>query len=190
VNRLADARERQDRLPALAATLKAVVAYDPTVTPAALDALAAQIAAEAPIDDFSAAKNARRYELCQAFFAAHPRYYVGSDLVFSLPVSGEIYGLAEGTVPGAMNNVGGAAFYVPYTFERFDRLWVTWQFDDPADPRRASFGPSDYGYFYMGGVPERRTRRTINVSLKNDVFPSIAGELAVIPRVDEDQAVF
>ncbi len=190
LGQIADAFVREERLFKVSGALKAVVGTDPTVTPAILTALANEVTVAAPITETDAASNARRLAICNAFFAEHPRYYVGQDKVFSLPLNGEFIGMVDGQDPRNSAPVGGAGFAVPVTFEKFDYLWLTWQFNDPQDARIPLYGPSTYGYHYMSGVPEHRTRRTINVRMQNEQFPAIGANVAVFPGIDQDNIQF
>ncbi len=221
IDLLADADKRRKNQKDVEGVLKAVVGYDPGVTPQVLDELNKQIAqAPAPITDMSADANARRLAICEAFFKAHPDYYVGGDKVFSLPLAGHWYGMVEGTDPRSNAPVGGAGFTVPFTFKEFDFLWMNWQFNDAHykadgkldtsagvknDPRitmrvtqmigsatvtQGPYGPSATGYHYMSGKPEIRTRRTINVDLQNQEFGAILGKMAIFPGINEDDATF
>jgi hypothetical protein len=219
IDRLADAQKRMENQVNVERQLKAVVSYDPNVTPAVLDQLAQEIVANnAGADLIDDEANARRLEVCQRFFDAHPDYYVGNDKVFSLPITGHWYGMVEGADPRNNAPVGGAGFTVPFTFKQFDYFWMTWQFnsahynDDGSldttqsvDPRilnnvtrtidgqtvsQGPYGPSFTGYHYMSGKPQMRTRRTINVDLQNQQFTGVNGKMAIFPGIDEDEAVF
>jgi hypothetical protein len=218
VNRLADADKRMRNMALVEAGLKAVVGYDPKVTPEVLDALKSDVSMHAPITDTSPEANANRLKICNAFFAAHPDYYVGGDKVFSLPLAGHWYGMVESTDPRSNAPVGGSGFTVPFTFKKFDYFWMTWQFNQvtykpngeldesqPFDPliktsipvpgdtmnrKLGPFGPSATGYHYMSGAPREATRRTINVDLQNQQFRGINGKMAIFPAINEDDAIF
>jgi hypothetical protein len=190
VGLIADAEQRVLNQAKLESMLKAVVEYDPSVTPADIVALAADVPAIGLIDD---ASNATRAQKCKAFFAAHPRFYVGNDRVFSLPHNGQFYGMVDGVDPRNNAFVGGAGLALPATFKEFDELWINWQFNDtnPAtNPRVDTFGPSATGYHYLRGQPQNRTRRVINVPMSNDLFGSINAEVAIYPGIDEDSTHF
>jgi hypothetical protein len=200
VDLLADADKRMQNQTAVENKLEAIVGWDPKITPQVLTDLSNEINATdgtgAPIDDISDEANKRRLAICNRFFAAHPDFYVGSDKVFSLPLTGHWYGMVENMDPRSGAPIGGAGFTVPATFKQFDYLWMTWQFNDPADPRITTavgggpYGPSAVGYHYMTGKPEYRTRRTINVELQNELFGTISGHMAIFPGINEDDATF
>jgi len=214
INRLADADKRRSNQGLVEQQLKAVVGYDPTVTSDVLSKLQADVTAHAPIDDISDPANANRLKICNAFFAAHPNFYVGGDKVFSLPLSGHWYGMVEGADPRSGAPVGGAGFTVPFTFKKFDYFWMNWQFnnahykaDGHLDTTQTNddriltagthdmvklgpFGESATGYHYMSGKPREATRRTINVDLQNQNFSSIQGKMAIFPAINEDDATF
>ena len=191
---LADADRRMDNQVAVEAALKAVVGWDPAMTPALLAQLATDVGDFSTTDD---ASNAARLATCQKFFDDHPDYYVGQDKVFSVPLSGHWFGMVRGTDPRNMAPVGGAGFTVPLSFEQFDRLMITWQFNDPNDPRITGtvdgigpFGPSETGYYYMDGPPQYRTRRTVNVDMASKFFGGINAHIAIFPGINDDGATF
>jgi hypothetical protein len=210
VNRLADADKRMKNMVVVEKNLKAVVGYDPTMTPQILADLANDVNTNAPINMMDDVSNANRLKICQAFFDKHPDFYVGGDKVFSLPLAGHWYGMVEGSDPRSNAPVGGAGFTVPFTFKKFDFLLMNWQFNDAHydadgrldtsqtnDPRITGtvgtlgpFGPSWTGYFYMGGSPREATRRTINVDLRNPQFNSLNAKMAIFPAINEDDATF
>jgi hypothetical protein len=190
VGLIADAEKRVAQQEALENDLKAVVEYDPTVTPEIVAALAADVPAIGLIDD---ASNATRRQKCKAFFAAHPNYYVGNDEVFALPFNGIHYGMVDGVDPRNAAFLGGAGFAIPATFKDFDQFWINWQFNDtnPAtNPRIDAFGPSATGYHYLRGEPQHRNRRVINIPMTNDLFGTITAEVAIYPGIDEDSTHF
>jgi len=187
---IADANERERRIPLIFNQLKAVTSYDVTATPAVLTALSDEVAAMAPITDISDAASAKRRTICKKFFADHPNFYVGNDKVFALPLNGKFFGLVDGTDPRNAAPVGGSGFTVPVTAKEFDTLAINWQFNDPQDPRIQQFGPAPAGYHYMSGTPQYRTRRTINVPMRNQQFPEINGEVAMFPGIHEDDVQF
>lgn len=191
VTHLADAERREANQALIETRLKAIVSHDEGVLEAEKLALEAELAAAGiEVTDIDDASNAARAEICKRFFAAHPTYYVGNDRVFALPISGLFYGMVDGSDPRNSAFVGGAGFDVEPTFPEFDALWVTWQFDDPADPRigvaAGQYQPSETGYHYMSGTPVERVRGVINVPLVNAYFGQINGEAAIYAGVDED----
>jgi hypothetical protein len=210
VNLLADADKRMKNMVVVEKGLKAVVGYDPSMTKEILTDLGTAVQNGASIDKTDDASNANRLKICQAFFDKHPDFYVGGDKVFSLPLAGHWYGMVEGSDPRSNAPVGGSGFTVPFTFKKFDHLFMNWQFNDahytangeldtsqPTDPRilgtqagLGPYGPSWTGYYYMGGTPREATRRTINVDLKNQQFPSLNAKMAIFPAINEDDATF
>ncbi len=202
LGQMADAIERESNMQRVSGQLKAIVAYDPAVTPQVLAALQAEVDAQAPITATDDAANARRTAVCEAFFAAHPHFYVANDKVYSLPLSGDWYGIVEGTDPRNNGPVGGAGVTVPVSFEHFDYLWINWQFDDPNDPRisgavvndqgdsQGPYGPSAYGYHYMTGTPQYRTRRVITVEAQNAQFSAINATFGIYTSIGNDDVHF
>jgi hypothetical protein len=184
VDRITDAQQREIRANQVAGGVKALVGYDPNTLPADLAELEMRVAMEAPIDRIDDESNARRTEICEQFFDEHPRFYVGFDSVFSLPLNGDWYGVVTGLDPRTGAPLGGAGFTVPYALEDFDQLQVRWNYDDPA------MSVSTNGTFYVGGPPIHRTRRTINVSMTNESFSALGGDIAIFPSLGEDDVVF
>lgn len=143
------------------------------------------------------ASNARRLELCSRYWDENPEFYEGSDLVFTLPLSGEWRGAVSGINP--KNGVGfldGATFLVEPSLDSFDALLVQWQYKDingdgapdypdsvPAQER------SNIGFHYMEGAPVSRTRGVVSVPLSNRVF-TVTGDAAIFPSLAEDDVHF
>jgi hypothetical protein len=72
----------------------------------------------------------------------------------------------------------------------FDAIRINWNFNDPADPRRANYDPSTSGWHYMAGTPVERTRGVINVPMQHEDFGSLRGELAIFPDLSTDDVGF
>lgn len=143
-----------------------------------------------PVEDMSDAANEQRFEICNRLFDENPLMYVGSDKVFSLPLSGEFLGVVEGNDPRNNAYIAGSAWNIDAVLKDFDALRINWNFNDPADPRRANFSPSDVGWHFMSGVPVERVRGVINVPMTHEIFTSISGELAIFPDLSTDDVSF
>jgi hypothetical protein len=198
IDRIADAEKRDSRREDVEEGVKAVVGYDPTTTNEDLADLAAEVQAMAPITDVSDEANAKRREICERFFDEHPRFYVGFDSVFSLPLNGDWYGVVDGNDPRTGAPLGGAGFTVPFKLDNFDSLQVRWDFDNPEDRATAEClftedrvcPPSSIGYYYLGGTPREVTRRTTRVTLVNENFPGPQAEMAIFPSLGDDDVQF
>jgi hypothetical protein len=202
VDRITDAQRREERRVLVEGGVKAIVGYDPTVTPAVIADLRARVADQAEITDVSDAANAVRFNLCEEFFDEHPRFYVGFDSVFSLPLNGEWYGVVEGSDPRTSAPLGGAGWAVPANLENIDGLSVRWDFDDPNTRTQpgvlcyfdqsegAQCPPSDIGYYYMSGEPRVLSRRALRVSMRNLNFTGPSAEVAIFPSLGEDEVQF
>jgi len=183
---IASARARIGAMPSLEANLKVLTRHESGLTDAALAALVADIPAPA---DTSDGANAERLQKCRAAFAQHPGYYVGTDKILTIPINGTYLGIVEGRDPRNNSFLGGAAIDVTEALPELDFLRVTWQFNDPGDPRQPAL-PSATGYFYMAGAPFQRVRGVINVSMRNPEFSPIAGEAAIYTNLDDDNVHF
>jgi hypothetical protein len=156
------------------------------------DIIDAYLAAGVPSDPtlMDDATNEQRFQACNEVFDAHPRLYVGNDKVLSLPLNGIFYGVVNGMDPRNNAYIAGAAFDVDAVLDDFDVLRINWNFNDPDDPRRADYDPSNIGYHYMAGTPERRTRGVINVVVRHRDFPEISGDLAIFADLATDDVQF
>lgn len=153
-----------------------------------LAALAEMVPAPELTDDES---NAARWAICQEFFRKYPLHYVGFDRLVTLPLNGVYFGVVEGRNVRNNSGIGGAFMDFDAALEEFDIFRVNWQFNHLDDPRIAEWGPSAIGYHYMSGEPFRRTRGTINVSLRNrNNFVNISAEAAIFPALGRDEVNF
>jgi hypothetical protein len=143
------------------------------------------------------ASNAQRLAQCRALWQANPGWYEGSDKVFTLPLSGEFYGMVEGMNPINGGFVGGASFFVDDNLVGLDAYLMNWQYDDldhdgqpdfPGTLPAAERSPT--GYVYMQGTPEKLTRGTIAVSLTHATNPRITAQMVVFPNLGTDDVNF
>ena len=184
---IALAQRRVSLQPALESQVRVVVAHDDALTAAVVGTFQATVPDPLATDD---ASNAQRLERCLAFFAEHPAYYVGTDKRLAIPINGIFFGVVEGRDPRNNGNLGGAAFDVDFNLEGIDALRINWQFNDPADPRIATYGASPLGYHYMAGRPTQRLREVINVPMRHNDVAQIAGEIAIFVNVGDDEVNF
>jgi hypothetical protein len=185
---LALASVRVANMPALESTLKVITLHEPGLTERALAERTAAVAAANLIDD---ASNAARLSECQAIWREHPGYYVGTDKITTDPLAGTYLGMVEGADPRNNIFVGGAALDTDISFPGFSGMRINWSFNDPEDPRRASYPPSTTGFHYMAGDTVQRVRGVYNLSLANQDFgQSISGEIAVYTELGRDDVHF
>lgn len=152
----------------------------------------------------SAAANAQRLRACRALWAAAEDAegdgvkdaYEGSDKVFTLPLSGKLYGTVEGPNPINSGFLGGASIYVDEVLSDFDAYTIRWQFKDldgdgepdyPADFDREE---SDTGYPFMTGEPEARARGVINARLTTPLSSATYAEIVIFPDLADDNVHF
>jgi hypothetical protein len=181
------AKVRVSYQPQLEAALKVFTAHEPGLTQATITALTADVPAANRIDD---ASNAERLAKCQAIWRQHPGYYVATDKVLTIPLNGTYYGIVEGTDPRNMALLNGGSIDVPASFPKFDVLRISWDWNDPNDPRKANYPPSSTGHYYMAGVPVMIVRGVINVSMVNEDFGRIAGEASIYTDLGRDDVHF
>jgi hypothetical protein len=163
--------------------LKVLTSHEAQLTDGTIATLWQQVPDPSLIADDA---NAARLAACHQIFAAHPGYYVGTDKILSLPINGTYYGIVEGMDPRNMALLGGASFSVDASFPEFDALRVNWNFNNPNDPRRAGYSPSNIGWHYMSGTPFVRTRGVINVTVRHQDFPQISGDIAIYTGLEDD----
>jgi len=183
---IASARARVGAMSALETSLKVLTYHEDGLTNAAAAALAADVPDPSQTGD---AANADRLAKCQAIFAKHPGYYVGTDKVLTIPINGTYLGIVEGRDPRNNSFLGGASLDVPEALPEFNFMRINWQFNDPGDPRRPN-PASPTGYHYMSGAPFVRTRGVINVSMRHQDFAAIAGDAAIYTNLDDDSVHF
>jgi hypothetical protein len=184
---IAVAEDRLANLNLLEQRLKIIAFAEPGLTGAVVAQFRATLPAPDLIDD---ASNANRLSLCRAFMRQHPGYYVGNDKTLAIPLAGRYEGVIEGTDPRNGAFLGGGSFDVEVNLASFDALRINWNFNDPADPRRAALPPSEIGWHYMSGKPVQRTRGVWNVPMQNRYFSPISGELTVWYDLAEDSVHF
>jgi hypothetical protein len=185
---IALASSRVANMAALEAALKALTAHEPGLT----DAMVAErLTAVPPADLIDDASNAARLAACQAIWRDHPGYYVGTDKITTIPLNGTYLGMVEGADPRNGIFVGGAAIDTDISFPGFDGMRINWSFNDPADPRRASYPPSNIGWHYMSGDTVVRVRGVYNLSLANQDFGRvISGDVSVYTELGRDDVHF
>ncbi len=184
---IAVAKIRVANMGALENALKVLSVHEPGLTARIVAEKTAAIPAPALIDD---ASNAQRLAACNAFFAEHPGYYVGTDKILTIPINGTYIGLVEAQDPRNNGLLGGGQIDVPASFPDFDAMRINWNFNDPDDPRRAALSPSTIGWHYMSGKAVRRVRQVINVTLVNQDFGQITGEVSVYTQLADDDVHF
>lgn len=180
------ARQRVAALPALEA-VKAIVSHDGDAR-GRREELRATLPPVEAIDDVA---SAARLTSCQAFWAEHPDYYVGSDgQQFLPPRAGRLHGFVDGVDPRSLSAIGSAIFETTVVLADLDAVRVTWQFDDPADPRVTEYELTAIGHPYLSGVPEARTRGTAHAALRHLWAVEPRGELAFFADVGGDDVHF
>lgn len=184
---IAAAQIRVANMGLLQSTLKAFTAHEAGLSNAIL---APDLAAVPPADAIDDATNAQRLAACKQIWSKHSGYYVGTDKVLTIPLNGTYYGLVEGTDPRNNAFLGGGSVTTKDSFPQFDAFRVNWAFNDPNDPRAANFPPSTIGYHYMAGAPIERVRGVINVTIENEDFSQIAGEVSIYTDLGEDDVQF
>ncbi len=184
---IATAQIRVGDMQSLAMSMKTVVSHEVGLTAAVVASAEAGIPDKSMIDD---ASNAARLKACNALFAAHPGHYVGTDLTIAIPLNGSYYGMVQGTDPRDNAPVGGGQITVNAGLDSFDAMRINWNFNDPNEPRKANYSPSNIGWNYMAGTPVMRERDVINVAMANDDFTPIAGEAAIFTDLNEDNVHF
>ncbi len=143
------------------------------------------------------ASNTRRFALCTGYWKAHPDYYEGSDLVFTLPLNGHWYGAVNGSNPkNVIGPIDGASFFVNVALTDFDALVMSWQytdFDGDGEPDYPAGtidqDKSKLGYLYMAGTPVQKSRGVVNVPMAARIL-NITGEAAIYAGLGEDHVHF
>jgi hypothetical protein len=183
---IALAKIRVSNMPGLEG-LKVVVSHEPGLTDAAVAQLVSTVPSSELIDD---ATNADRLRVCQGLWRAHFGYYVGTDKVLTIPLNGIYHGLVAALDPRNMGPLGGGQVDVAVAIPDFDAMRVNWSFNDPNDPRREAMSPSMIGWHYMAGKAVQRTRGVTNVTLVNQDFAQISGEVSVFTQLADDDVHF
>ena len=184
---IANAMSRVANMGLLQSSLKVLTLHEVGLTRAVLDAVLVTVPPASMTDD---ATNAQRLAVCQAIWRMHAGYYVGTDKVLSVPLNGVYYGLVEATDPRNGSFLGGGSVSSTLALDAFDSFRINWNWNDPADSRAASYPPSSIGYHYMAGTPIQRVRGVINVSIANDDFTQIAGDVSIFTNLGEDDVHF
>jgi hypothetical protein len=184
---IASAKVRVGAMLALETGLKAMTGHEPGLTEARIAELTADVPDPNLTDD---ASNAQRLARCKQIWHDHPGYYVATDKVLTIPLNGTYYGLVEATDPRNNGLVGGGSIETDLSFPQFDALRVNWNWNDPNDTRKDSYPPSNIGYHYMAGKPEDRVRGVINVTVVNQDFGSISGEVSIYTDLARDDVHF
>jgi hypothetical protein len=184
---IANAMTRFANMGLLQASLKALTLHEAGLTNAVLDDLLQTVP---PADMTDDATNAQRLAVCQAIWRKHPGDYVGTDKVLSVPLNGVYYGLVQATDPRNGSFLGGGSVDSSLALDAFDSFRVNWNWNDPADARKANYPPSTIGYHYMAGKPVQRERGVTNVSIVNDDFTQIAGDVSIFTNLGEDDVHF
>jgi hypothetical protein len=184
---IALARVRVGNMLLLQESLKVVSLHEPGLTNAKIAEATAQVPAADLIDD---ASNAARLAACTAAWKAYPGYYVATDKVLTIPLNGTYYGLVEGQDPRNGGLLGGGQISSDVSIKDFDALRVNWNFNDPNDPRKGPLSPSNIGWHYMAGKAVQRARGVYNVTVVNQDFGQIRGEMAVFTDLGNDDVHF
>ena len=196
-----NADRRMNNLALFQGALKAVTSFAnfryPAIGTACVGMAGADPLLIPPITCTDLASNAQRLSLCRALWAANPGWYEGSDKVFTLPLSGEFYGMVDGLNPANGGFVGGSSFFVDDNLVDLDAYLVNWQYDDldhdgqpdypaslPADQR------SPTGFTYMQGEPRSVARGVVTVPLAHPTNPRITARLAIFPNLGHDDVHF
>jgi hypothetical protein len=185
---LALAASRVANMAALEAALKAITLHEPGLTNQIVTSRTRDVPPPELIDD---ASNAARLAACQAIWRDHPGYYVGTDKITTIPLSGVYLGMVDGMDPRNNVFVGGAAIDSDISFPGFSGLRINWNWNDANDPRRAAYPPSNVGYHYMSGDAFQRVRGVWNVSMANrDFGQQISGDAAIYTELGRDDVHF
>src|SRR5262249_42088286 len=133
---------------------------------------------------------ATRLSTCTSIWQAHPGYYVGTDKVLTIPLNGTYYGLVEGQDPRNGGLLGGGQISSDVSVQGLEAMRVDWNFNAGDDPRRAFYSPSNIGWHYMAGKAVERERGTYNITVVNQDFGQIRGEIAVFTDLGNDDVHF
>ncbi len=201
---LLTADRRMGNLGLLQSSIKAVTSHTPARYPAVAAGCAGGDGEIPPPECTDDASNDRRKRLCEVFWADNPRFYEGSDKVFTLPLNGRWHGAIDGTDPRTAQPIGGANFLVTADLTGIDSLLVHWQYDCAA----ADFAASDsdcapvypdgfpvedrspIGYHYMAGQLEQQTRGVYSATISNTIFAQISGHVSIFVDLDDDDNHF
>jgi hypothetical protein len=170
---------------------------------AAADLASRPIPAPACLSD---ACSAKRQVLCEAFWQVHPEFYEGSDQLMAQPLNGRFFGAVQGQDPRTGQPLAGARMLVDADLSTIDALLVNWQYNCTIEDWRAGAsrpGPdrcepqvpagqeaARLGVNYLAGLLEPRARGVLNASLRNQTFPLVTAEVAVLVDLDADHVSF
>jgi len=141
------------------------------------------------------ASNKRRLEMCQAFWAANPGFYEGTDLSLTVPLAGTNYGFVQGANPLNSAPVGGTQFFVDEALGDFGAFAVYWQFDDANGDGMPDY-PMNFpdkataGQLLLFGQTSMPTRGVMHATLTNASDPNFNAELAIFANLDQDSTHF
>ena len=196
------AERRLSFVPQIEATLRAVVsptiARRPDVDTGCVgdgsDTSADLVPPPECIDDES---NARRMDLCQAFWDRYPGQYEGSDRAYTDPMNGVFYGLVDGINPKNASPLGGVELLLDVDWNGFERLAVNWQYED-ADGDGEPDWPDDLpaeersvlGFHFLEGDALEVKRGAISYPLRNRSYSAISGQATVLHDLGEDDVHF
>lgn len=195
------ADRRNDNLSSIEATLKAVTSHANFRYPATSSACAGASGDDPrlipPPSCTDEASNARRLELCKALWSQNPSAYEGSDKVFTLPLSGQFFGMVEGMNPVNNGFVGGSSFFVEHNLVTAEAFLLNWQYDDLNNDGEPDFPPSlpaaersTTGYPYLYGEPERRVRGVLSVPMRHATNPRLTANVSIFYDLAEDDVHF
>ena len=193
-----DANRRMSNLNSLENTVEAVTSYSVFTYPAAQTSCAFtgdQLPAPSCTDD---ASNAQRLRVCRQLWASDSNFYEGSDKVFTLPLSGHLWGIVEGHNPINGGLLGGSSQFVDMVLSGFNGFAINWQYKDHNGDGQPDYPPnftpahqkSDVGYPFVVGEPEPRTRGVISAHLVSPYDPSIVVDMSAFAGLADDNVHF
>jgi hypothetical protein len=131
-------------------------------------------------DDVS---NKRRLTMCQAFWAANPTYYEGTDRVLTSPLNGTAHGNVDGVNPVNQAPVGGAGFFIDEVLTGFDGFAIYQQMDGaPASEPGTEI--------LVGGKGTMETRGVTHVHMTDPTNPFLFADLAIFSDLGQDNVSF
>ncbi|MEP6859557.1 MAG: hypothetical protein ABJE66_02995 [Deltaproteobacteria bacterium] len=127
--------------------------------------------------------NKRRLTMCQAFWAANPTYYEGSDRILTSPLNGDTHGNVDGLNPVNMAPIGGAQFFIDEVLTGFDGYAVYQQMDGAAANAPGT-------QILVGGKGTMETRGVTHVHLTDPTNPTLFADMAIFADLGEDNVSF
>ncbi|MEM9487966.1 MAG: hypothetical protein AAGC55_02415 [Myxococcota bacterium] len=148
-----------------------------------------------PIECIDDASNRLRLVLCQRFWASQSGFYEGNDKVFTIPLSGDFFGVVDGLNPINQGFLSGAGFFVDAVLGDLDSLLINYQYKDRDGDGQPDYPAgedirSDIGFPFMQGTPISRARGVINVPVTHPTVSTISGEAVIFPDLGEDDVNF